>query len=202
MWPTGLEAAGVPLKGKLPAGEQAASGRALGRLSDIGWGNRLRPLFAADAQDGPVPAEVVQAVVDVLADWAKSPGGWASGAPDAARRPVGVVGIASRRHRVLVESLAARIADIGRMPLLGGIVHTEGSDPGAVPRSNSAQRVRALHGAFEVSAPVVESLRATPGPVLLVDDLSDTGWTMAVAARLLRKAGATQVFPLVLAVQG
>src|SRR5882757_9860678 len=46
MWPTGLEAAGVPLKGRIPAGEQTETGRALGRLSDIGWGNRLRPLFA------------------------------------------------------------------------------------------------------------------------------------------------------------
>ncbi|SEG05428.1 ATP-dependent DNA helicase RecQ [Actinacidiphila yanglinensis] len=202
MWPTGMEAAGVPLKGRVPAGEQAATGRALGRLSDIGWGNRLRPLFAADAEDRPVPDEAVDAVVQVLADWAKGPGGWASGEPGAAQRPVGVVGIASRRHRRLVESLATKIAEIGRMPLLGEVAHTQDADPGAVPRSNSAQRVRALHGAFEVSAPVSASLRANPGPILLVDDLSDTGWTMAVAARLLRQAGATAVFPLVLAVQG
>lgn len=46
MWPTGLPAVGVDLKGRIPAGEQAASGRALGRLSDIGWGNRLRPMLA------------------------------------------------------------------------------------------------------------------------------------------------------------
>ncbi|MFD4773474.1 hypothetical protein ACFWNU_06485 [Streptomyces sp. NPDC058427] len=39
------------------------------------------------------------------------------------------------------------------------------------------------------------------GPVPLVDDLSDTGWTPAVAARLLRRVGADAVFPLVLAVQ-
>jgi ATP-dependent DNA helicase RecQ len=46
MWPSGLEAAGITLKGRIPPGEQAAPGRALGRLSDIGWGNRLRPMFA------------------------------------------------------------------------------------------------------------------------------------------------------------
>jgi ATP-dependent DNA helicase RecQ len=110
--------------------------------------------------------------------------------------------MASTRHPVLVESLAARIAEIGRMPLLGEVARTPGSDPGAVPRSNSAQRVKALHGAFEVPAELAAALRADPGPVLLVDDLADTGWTLAVAARLLRQAGATAVFPLVLAAQG
>jgi ATP-dependent DNA helicase RecQ len=38
--------------------------------------------------------------------------------------------------------------------------------------------------------------------VLLVDDLADTGWTLAVVARMLRRAGVPAVFPLVLAVQG
>ena len=60
MWPTGLPAVGVDLKGRIPAGEQASTGRALGRLSDIGWGNRLRPMLAAQAPDGPVPDDVVE----------------------------------------------------------------------------------------------------------------------------------------------
>lgn len=45
MWPTGLAAVGVDLKGRIPAGELSGTGRALGRLSDIGWGNRLRPCW-------------------------------------------------------------------------------------------------------------------------------------------------------------
>ncbi|MFD0822629.1 RecQ family ATP-dependent DNA helicase, partial [Micromonospora zhanjiangensis] len=44
MWPTGLAAVGVPLKGKLGPDEQALPGRAVGRLSDLGWGGRLRGL--------------------------------------------------------------------------------------------------------------------------------------------------------------
>jgi ATP-dependent DNA helicase RecQ len=202
MWPTGLEAAGVPLKGRIPAGEQAETGRALGRLSDIGWGNRLRPLFAEGAADQTVPQEAADAVVRVLADWAKAEAGWASGAPDAPQRPVGVVGVASRRRGLLVDSLSAHISAVGRIPLLGKVEYAEGGDPGGVPRSNSAQRVRALHGAFEVPAELAAALRANPGPVLVVDDLADTGWTLAVIARMLRQAGATAVFPLVLAVQG
>ncbi|MDF9816094.1 putative amidophosphoribosyltransferase [Streptomyces sp. SPB162] len=88
------------------------------------------------------------------------------------------------------------------MPLLGQIAYTADAGAGRVPRSNSAQRLRALHGAFTVPPELAATLAATPGPVLLVDDLADTGWTLAVAARLLRKAGATAVFPLVLAAQG
>jgi len=36
--------------------------------------------------------------------------------------------------------------------------------------------------------------------VLLVDDRTDTGWTLTEAARLLRDAGSGPVLPLVLAV--
>ncbi|MGW4202552.1 RecQ family ATP-dependent DNA helicase [Streptomyces sp. NPDC004726] len=201
MWPTGLAAVGVALKGRIPEGEQAFTGRALGRLSDIGWGNRLRPLLAAQAADRPVPDDVVGAVVTVLSDWAKGPGGWASGEPGAPVRPVGVVTLASRGRPQLVGSLGTRIAEVGRMPLLGTVEYAPDGPDARISRTNSAQRVRALHEAFTVSAGLAEVLTATEGPVLLVDDLSDSGWTLAVASRLLLRAGAKGVFPLVLAVQ-
>ncbi|MER6853638.1 RecQ family ATP-dependent DNA helicase [Streptomyces flaveolus] len=200
MWPTGLPAIGVELKGRIPAGEQAGPGRALGRLSDIGWGNRLRPMLAAHAPDGPVPDDVAKAVVTVLADWAKGPGGWASGAADAPPRPVGVVTVASRSRPQLIHSLGARIAEVGRLPLLGSVEYT-GEAP-AVSRSNSAQRLKALDGMLAVPPALAASLSGQEGPVLLVDDYTETGWTLAVAARLLRRAGAPGVLPLVLAVQG
>lgn len=201
MWPTGLPAVGIDLKGRIPAGELSFTGRALGRLSDIGWGNRLRPLLAAQAPDGPVPDDVTNAVVTVLADWAKGPGGWSSGSADAAPRPVGVVTVASRRRPQLVRSLGLRISEIGRMPLLGTVSYAPGAEDVMMSQTNSAQRVRALHEALVVEPELAEALAAADGPVLLVDDLSDTGWTLAVAGRLLRRAGAQGVFPLVLAVQ-
>ncbi|MEG8279582.1 RecQ family ATP-dependent DNA helicase [Streptomyces sp. AHA2] len=200
MWPTGLPAIGVDRKGRIPAGEQAAPGRALGRLSDIGWGNRLRPMFAPEAADGPVPDDVAKAVVGVLADWAKGPGGWAPGAPDAQPRPVGVVTVASRTRPELIRSLGSRIAEVGRLPLLGTVEHT--GDAPLVPRSNSAQRLKALDGALTVPPALASALAEAQGPVLLVDDYTETGWTLAVAARLLRRSGAQGVLPLVLAVQG
>ncbi|MFJ3089302.1 RecQ family ATP-dependent DNA helicase [Streptomyces sp. NPDC086838] len=201
MWPTGLASVGVDLKGRIPAGELSGTGRALGRLSDIGWGNRLRPMLGAQAPDGPVPDDVADAVVSVLADWARGPGGWASGAEDATPRPVGVVTVASMSRPQLIESLGRRIADVGRMPLLGRVDLAPGADDVRTSQTNSAQRVRALHEKLVVGPELAESLAAAGGPVLLVDDLSDTGWTLAVAARLLRRAGAGAVFPLVLAVQ-
>ncbi|MFF8957296.1 RecQ family ATP-dependent DNA helicase [Streptomyces sp. NPDC014894] len=201
MWPTGLAAVGVSLKGRIPEAEQSSAGRALGRLSDIGWGNRLRPMLTPQSPDGPVPNDVVDAVVTVLADWARSPGGWASGAPGAPARPVGVVTVASRSRPRLVESLGARIAEVGRMPLLGSVEYAPEALDARISRTNSAQRVRALHEAFTVPDALAAALTAADGPILLVDDLSDSGWTLAVAARLLRRAGAKGVLPLVLAVQ-
>ncbi|MFF7341334.1 RecQ family ATP-dependent DNA helicase [Streptomyces sp. NPDC008163] len=201
MWPTALASVGVDLKGRIPATELSGTGRALGRLTDIGWGNRLRPLLAAQAPDAPVPSDVADAVVTVLADWAKGPGGWAPGAVDPVPRPVGVVTVTSDRKPQLIESLGRHIAEVGRMPLLGCVALAPDADAVRMSQTNSAQRVRALHERLVVAPELAEAVAAVDGPILLVDDLSDTGWTLAVAARLLRRAGADAVFPLVLAVQ-
>jgi ATP-dependent DNA helicase RecQ len=185
MWPTGMKALGINLSGKIAAEQQAESGRALGRLTDIGWGNRLRQMFAEGAADGPVPDDVFDAVVKVLAAW-----GWTE-------RPAGVVTIGSRSRPELVGSLGRRIAEIGRLPHLGELA-PQGSP---VPRQhNSAQRLRSVGGSLTVPDEVGAAVAAAGGPILLVDDRIDTGWTMTVAARLLRQAGASAVLPLVLAV--
>ncbi|MBV2151642.1 RecQ family ATP-dependent DNA helicase [Kitasatospora sp. SUK 42] len=204
LWPTGMDSLGVSLKGRIPAGEQAETGRALGRLSDIGWGNRLRTLLAEQAPDVPVPGEAVDALVAVLADWARGPGGWAGPATAEdvrLERPVGVVTMASSTRPQLVGSLGARIAEIGRMPLLGRIEYAGGLPPHGA-RSNSAQRLHSLAGSLCLPPELEQAVAAAGGPVLLVDDLVDSGWTVTVAARLLRRAGASAVLPLVLAVQG
>ncbi|MFD9691546.1 RecQ family ATP-dependent DNA helicase [Kitasatospora sp. NPDC059088] len=204
LWPTGMDSLGVPLKGRIPAGEQAETGRALGRLSDIGWGTRLRTLLADQAPDVPVPGEAVDALVAVLADWARGPGGWAGPATAEGtrlERPVGVVTMASSTRPQLVGSLGARIAEVGRLPLLGRIEYAGGLPPHGA-RSNSAQRLHSLAGSLVLPPELEQAVAAAGGPVLLVDDLVDSGWTVTVAARLLRRAGAGAVLPLVLGVQG
>ena len=177
MWPTGLPS----VKGKISPSLQAESGRALGRLSDIGWGGRLRSVFAGP--DAPVEDAVLQAVVKVLAGW-----GWE-------QRPTAVVAVPSRSRPLLVRSLAERLAELGRMTLLGELERVRAEPPGT-GRNNSAQRLTAVHGAFVV--PAGTSLDGSP--VLLVDDRTDTGWTLTECARVLREAGAGPVLPLVLAV--
>jgi ATP-dependent DNA helicase RecQ len=171
------------VSGRIPAGELAAEGRVIGRLSDIGWGTRLRELTAPDAEDAPIPKDIFDAVVRVLAGW-----GWEE-------RPVGVVGIGSRRRPHQLDHLARRIAEIGRLPLLGTLAPV-GDRPAAA--ANSAQRLAAVWG----SLGDVPDLSSVDGPILLVDDVIDTGWTMTVAARALRQAGAKSVLPLALALDG
>ena len=187
MWPTGLQALGLDVAGKIPATLTAGPGRALGRLTDVGWGSTLRALLAQDAPDGPVPDPVTDAVVRVLTAW-----NWD-------RRPAGVVTLPSLTRPALIASLGQRIAAIGRLPYLGTLGYT--NPDGAGPRRhNSAQRLGSLWRALEVPGEVAGAVRDLGDPVLVVDDRIETGWTMTVAARLLREAGAPAVLPLVLAV--
>lgn len=185
-WPTGMSAMGIELSGRIAGEESAETGRALGRLTDIGWGNRLRGMFAAGAPDEPVSDEVFNACVTVLADWKNH---WSA-------RPVGVVAIESRTRPQLVASLTKRLAAIGRLPFLGRVAVDAG-----VRRSgaNSAHRVAGLTAALRLPDDLVANLSTVDGPVLLVDDFTDSGWTMAVAARLIRRAGAKGVLPFALA---
>ena len=48
--------------------------------------------------------------------------------------------------------------------------------------------------------PLEAALATADGPVLLVDDRVDTGWTMTLAAKLLRGCGAPAVLPFALAI--
>ena len=187
MWPTGLKALGLDVAGKIPATLTAEPGRAIGRLTDIGWGGMLRALLADGAPDEPVTEPVMAAAIKVLAAW------------DWTRRPAGVLTLPSRTRPRLITSFGERLASVGRLPYLGALAYTGDAGPGP-RRHNSAQRLSSLWRAFEVPDAVRDTIGGLDGPVLIVDDRIETGWTMAVAARLLREAGATAALPLALAV--
>ena len=188
LWPTGLAAVGVGLKGKInPAAEQ---GRAIARLTDLGHGAALRGLFARDADgevvDGPVPDGLARAMVTLLGDW---------------RPEVDAIVVAeSVRRPQLVADLAAGLSRFLAKPVVGrwAIV-----DPDVAPdrgATNSAQRVAAVQrrSALRLDAPDAVTGRR----ILLVDDLWVTGWTLTLASAALHEAGAGAVLPLVLGVSG
>ncbi|MEB3021683.1 RecQ family ATP-dependent DNA helicase [[Mycobacterium] crassicus] len=176
-WPTGLAKLGVELSGRITDGPEA--GRVVGRLTDLGWGARLRRLL--EEPDQQVPDQVVRAAVAVLAGW------------DWQARPTAVMGLDSATHPVLIGSLTERLAELGRLTHLGTLRYAPGRR--ASTAANSAYRVAALQGAWQPPG----DLPAGTGPVLLVDDVTDTGWTLTLAARVLRAAGAPQVLPFALA---
>ena len=173
-WPSGLGKLGLSLSGRIGDGPQP--GRVIGRLTDIGWGARLRTLLETD---GEVPDAIVQAAVAVLKVW------------DWDTRPVAVMGLDSDTHPQLIGSLVDRLAAVGRLQNLGVLRYRPERRP--VTAANSAYRVAALADSWGV--PVLD----VAGPVLLVDDLTDTGWTLTMAARVLRAAGAPAVLPFAIA---
>lgn len=198
MWPTGLDrlvphavhaGTGKPLRGKIAEAERANEGRALARLTDLGWGNRLREIFSPgpDGQsvDGPVPADLGRASLQVLAEW-----GWAE-------RPVAVIGLPSPVRPQLASSLARGIASAGRLADLGDF---ELTDAPAHFGGNSVFRCAGVLNAYRLPAAAVEYLAAAPGPVLVVTDRIDSRWSTTVTARTLRAAGATAVLPYALAI--
>ncbi len=178
MWPTALANLGIELKGRIA--ETAGEGRGVARLTDLGYGNALRELFAPATPDGPVPVPLVRAVIEVLGDW---------------RPPVdGIVVVESATRPTLTADLADGLSRFLKVPVLGrwAIV-----DPDVAPgqgAANSAQRVAAVGRRFSLHADDLIGQR-----ILLVDDRVDTGWTVTLAARALRQAGASEVRPLVLA---
>lgn len=185
-WPTGMDRLGVPVKGKIPPGEAMSLGRALARVTDLGWGPRVRELLS---QDQPVPEAAVHAAVRVLAEW-----GWST-------RPVGIVTVPSRTRPTVVASLAEQLGRIGRLPVLGSLDPVDGGPVGE-PGGNSAYRLSGVWERLVVGPDLASALATVDGPVLLVDDIAHSRWTLTVAARALRRAGVPQVLPFVLGLDG
>jgi ATP-dependent DNA helicase RecQ len=196
MWPAGM----AGRRGRIAGDLIAAEGRALAFADDPGWSELVAPLVAdtastagtagtagtvgtpvGSAGDGAVPDAVVDALVGVLARWR---GQWED-------RPVAVVPVPSRTRPKLVSSIAAALAQVGRMPVADVLEAV-----GPRPASGVASGARAA--AVAASLRVRPGVQVPSGPILLVDDVSASGWTLTVAAAALREAGAGQVLPLVL----
>jgi ATP-dependent DNA helicase RecQ len=182
LWPTGLDAVGVGLSGRIR--QPAEPGRAIARLTDLGHGPALRELFRADPAPGMVPDQLARAMVTVLADW----------------RPAvdGIVVTESVTRAGLVEDLANGLSRYLQRPVLGRWVVRDPSVPPGRGATNSAQRVAAV--SRRCALDVDERVRGAR--VLLVDDILVTGWSLTLASAALHDAGADAVLPLTLAVSG
>jgi ATP-dependent DNA helicase RecQ len=107
--------------------------------------------------------------------------------------------VPSRRRPRLVTGLAQGLAGLGRLPYLGELSLAHGGPTGQ-PGGNSAFRLAGVWERIVVGPQLREQLAAAgPVPVLLVDDLADSRWTLTVAGRELRRAGASRVLPFALA---
>lgn len=189
-WPPGMDRLGVPVTGRIGPAERVGDGRVVARLTDLGWGGRLRTLLAPDAPDAPADDALLAACVEVLKGW-----GWE-------RRPVAVAAVPTRRRPQLVASVARHLAERGRLAWLGPLA-LAGDGPTGGPGGNSAFRLAGVWDAFAVPPAMRAALDDLDGgPVLLVDDLVDSRWTLTVAGRALRLAGAGEVLPFALASVG
>ncbi|MGO1562126.1 ATP-dependent DNA helicase RecQ [Actinomycetales bacterium JB111] len=194
-WPSGMARLGVDLAGKIPEGERAESGLAVGRLDGIGLAGALRAAVGASAEDGPLPVDAARALDVALAAWEGSDGrtGPLAGID-------GVVAIDSATRPTLMRDLAARVARHLGAPVVGAFYPAEGVPPGRYD-VNSASRLADVHGRLTLGLGQA-ALEGLPGRrVMLVDEYTDSGWTLTIAARHLRLAGAAGVVPLVLAVR-
>ncbi|HEV7865095.1 MAG TPA: recombinase RecQ, partial [Acidimicrobiia bacterium] len=176
-WPRGLAAP----KGNIRPATRAEAGRALCRVGDSGWWPAVEAVLAGhDLSD-----EALGGVATVLRRW-----GWE-------RRPTWVTWVPSTSS-TLPEQLARRIGELGRLPVHAALVRVRPGRPQG-ELANSTHRCSNVWPAFVVELGGLPGEAIPPGPVLLVDDTYDSGWTLTVTAHRLREAGAEAVLPFVLA---
>lgn len=175
-WPAG--AAG-PHRGRITEHFRAAEGRTLCTYGHEGLGELVRRGKYVDQR---FDQELVRAAVRLIEErWRPDPA------------PAWVTAIPSLRREFLVAEFAARLAAALKLPFRAALEKCH-ETPEQKTQQNSAHQVPAL----------LSSLRACPrqvlaGPVLLIDDMVDSRWTMTIAAMRLREAGSGPVYPLALA---
>jgi ATP-dependent DNA helicase RecQ len=179
-WPDG-GSPGDWMRGSIRKEHQAEDGFALCYWRDAGWGNLV---YSGKYTDNRFSEELVSASLQLIQEWQPQPA------------PAWVTCIPSRRHPDLVPDFARRLATALGLPFQACLVKTY-DRPEQKGMANSAQQARNVEGSLGFS-----QIPVLPGPVLLVDDMVDSGWTFTIAASLLRERGCGEVFPFALADTG
>lgn len=155
----------------------AETGRILSRWGDAGWGK----LVADDKHAGRFRDELVEAASEMVVErWRPDP------------LPTWVTCVPSRNHPELVPDFSRRLAGRLGLPFVQAVIKVRDNQQQKL-QQNRFHQCRNLDGVFTI----VDGI--PPGPVLLIDDVVDSAWTMTIVAALLRQAESGPVWPLVLA---
>ena len=164
-------------RGNLRPELRASEGRVLSRWGDSGWGGWVKE----DKHNGHFRDELVEALADMYENrWCPAPA------------PQWVTCVPSRKHPALVPDFAHRLAARLQLPFVDAI-HKVRDNESQKDQQNRFHQCSNLDGAFELKNGLPQT------PVLLVDDVIDSGWTLTVLAALLREAGSGPVYPVALA---
>ena len=165
------------LRGNLPQDLRAETGRILSRWGDAGWGQ----VVAQDKHRGHFGDQLVNAVVEMISvRWQPEP------------PPEWVTCIPSRNRPDLVPGFAGRLAVALGLPFEPIVTKVKNNELQKA-QQNRFHQCRNLDGAFAIQGAVPN------GPVLLIDDVVDSGWTLTVVSALLLGSGSGRVWPLALA---
>ncbi len=179
-WPVGgMPQYGIHTASTIPY--QAQSGKALCVWGDAGWGGLVRQ---GKYHDGHFSDELVAACVKMIQEWNPHPS------------PTWVTCVPSLRHPELVPNLAQRLAAALGLPFHMVIAKTD-ARPEQKTMANSTQQARNIDGSLALNGQPIPL-----SPVLLVDDMVDSRWTLTVSAWLLRKSGSGAVWPMALSQTG
>lgn len=174
-WPTGLF---PDRRLTIPDEERNAPGRALCYYGDAGWGGMVRDCKYVHNQ---FDDDLVKASADLILNrWQPEP------------PPKWVTSIPSLRHPQLVPDFAARLAKALQLPFASVLVRAKEA-PEQKTMANSTMQACNVKGTLDVCGHTLS------GPVLLVDDIVDSRWTLTMAGWLLRTHGSGIVHPFALA---
>lgn len=179
-WPDG-GLAGYGLRGNIAERMRAGDGFALSMYGTAGWGDIVRNARYEHRHFGD---DLVKACAGLVRRAAFNPA------------PEWVTCIPSLNNPNLVPSFAKRLAAELGLPFHAALIkvrHTSAQKS----MQNSSQQARNLDQSIEFS-----DFGGKVGPVLLVDDIVNSGWTFTIGAWLLRSNGCGEVWPIALAKTG
>lgn len=179
LWPSAISQTHENYKGKIPSDMQASEGRALCIWGDAGWGEMV---MRGKLHDDHFADELVMAMEEMITmRWKPQPS------------PKWITCVPSLRKPHLAPDFAKRLASKLGLPY-SSCVFKRAPTSNQKEMENSHFQLKNILDAFEIA-----SENVLQGPVLLVDDMVDSGWTFTVIARLLRLEGVECVHPVALA---